>query len=103
MEKEKKEFGAKSLVGWILTRPDGKAFLAALLLAVIALTTGIIVLAGAYQKQGNKLQKCEQEKTEIIKNANETLLNFLLESNEKAEQTKNRVDSMNYQILKLIK
>jgi len=103
MEKQKKEFGAKSLVGWILARPDGKAFLAALLLAVIALTTGIIILAGAYQRSVDKTQKCEQEKSEIIKSANETLLNFLLESNERAERTKERVDSMNYQLLKLIK
>lgn len=103
MEKEKKEFGAKSLVGWILARPDGKAFLAALLLAVMGLTTGIVVMAVMYQKQTDKLQKCEQEKTVIIKNDNEMFLDFLIKANEKQGQQKELVDSMNRQLLKLLK
>lgn len=89
MEKER-----KSLVSWILSRPDGKMFLASLLFTVISLSSCIVVMEVRYERNVNKLQKCEHEKQQIIKDSKEEFLKFLIESNERSERTKDRLDSL---------
>ena len=96
MEKER-----QSLAGWILSRPDGKAFLAALLLSVMALATCIIVMEIRYEKSVEKREQCEKEKQQIIDSKNELFLNFVIEANKRGEIYRDKFDSLNIELLKL--
>ena len=87
-----------SLVEWILSRPEGKQFLTALLLTVMALASCIVFMEIRYERNVDKIQNCEHEKQMIIKNANETLLNFLIEANARSERTKDKLDSLYIQL-----
>lgn len=92
-----------SLVEWILSRPEGKQFLSAALLTVLALVTCIVFMEVRHDRDVDKRERCEQEKGQIIKVSNERLLDFLLKANENSEKTKEKYDSLSTEIIKLMK
>lgn len=90
-----------SLVKEILSLPEGKQFLAASLIALMALAGGIISMEIRFERNVDKIQDCEKDKQKAIKEITDTFLNFVIKSNERAEITREKLDSINFELLKL--
>ena len=90
-----------SLVKEILSLPEGKKFLAALLITVMALVGGIVFMEFRFEKTTEKIQACEQDKQKSLKEVNDRFLDYVIKSNDKAEATKEKLDSINMELLKL--
>lgn len=87
-----------SLAKEILSMPEGKQFLAALLICVMGLVSGIVAMEIRFTE---KIQNCEQDKQRSIKEVNDKFLDYVIKSNDKAEATKEKLDSINMELLKL--
>lgn len=90
-------------VKWILSMPEGKQFLSALLITVIALVSAVVAMEIRYERNVDKIRQCEQEKEDAIKEVNAAFLDFVIKSNERAERTKEKLDSVNFELLKIQK
>ncbi len=98
---ERQEKSKISLVKEILLLPEGERFLAATLLTILALVSCIVFMEIRYERGMDRLQDCEQSKQRDIKVVSDAFLNFVIKSNDKAERTKDKLDSINIELLKL--
>lgn len=91
----------KSLAEWILSRPEGKQFLSAVILTVMALSTCVVIMEIRYEKNIAKIQNCEQEKQVITQQYSDRFLDFVIKANEQAERTKQKYDSLSEELFKI--
>ena len=87
----------KRVIAWILSRPEGKQFLAACMFVIIFLSGVIISMDNRNQRQQREFLRqmkiCNDEKQEIKSKDDERFLNFIIIENEKKQSYIDKIDS----------
>jgi hypothetical protein len=86
-----------------MSYPKGEQLVVALLFCVGIMGSTIIFQYKENRHLDEKIEKCEQSKQVIIENSNKVITDFLIDKNKRLEVLREKLDSLNFVLLKINK